>query len=1002
VVTTTTVPVVTTTTEPEVTTSVPVVTTTTATPAIDVSYLSYTTVSGTIRILGFITGQSREHLIIPETINQMPVTEIANQAFQGNLIIKTVVLPSSLTHIGNEAFALAENLVSVRIDGISAIRYVGNQAFSECKKLTSAQLVTSPELIKFSPQSQVISLADEEETVIFGELVFYKCNSLVIFVVPEGTKRIPQGMFTDCESLQVIMIPDSVVAIEDFAFAGCQGLLEIQLSSALMSIGAHAFSGCTSLATISFPSSLVSIGDMAFHQCYRLKVVVIPINVISMGMDVFVPNFEITHPLRVYIEASSLPSGWSEFFAPSYVGVFYGLGTIEIIDGFMLQPDENGWSVLGFVGDSMDQLNIPEMIQGKPVISIHSHAFSFQTQIKIFHIPRTVQTIGDSAFYDSGIEVILFEEQSQLRHLGAHVFEASSFFQTPLLPESILTIGGYAFYQCDGMTGEFKFPSQVQTLESYTLAYVSQLQSIVLPESLKRIETHSIIGVIELQWIIIPRLVEEIQMQGIADCPKAIILVENNAIGTNWNPDWNPQNRPVYFSAQSLVIESGFLFQVNQSQATLIKYLGEWDHSIVDIPQMVQGKVVSVIGASAFEFQTNITKITLPSFVQTIEAYAFAGCSKLETFEIAPNSILLEIQEGAFKNTTSLQAFYLPDFVQIIGDYAFDGASELTTFSISSSSDLQSIGREAFSKTRKLAQIFIPNSVQTIGYYAFSRMLFEEGNDFHVSLTIYVEATNQPQTWHDEWVEYESKPIAIIWDANQILYEGDYIYQIDSSGYVRLLRYIGDSSITSIVIPTYIQNRLVLHIGNRTFSGMKHLTSVTIPESIQTIGEGAFLRCQNLSVFILPNHLQWIGKDAFETKSNLITFVHSQGTVEQASDFTPGWLGSFGVATYRYHILQDGKRLPNIWLEAVDVSEQGLIIHPTLQDPDQIGTFKFMELLYQNQVIYSSNLWGEWEVDQLEPSTMYLVRVQIEFTIANQVMTRDFYYAVTTGSIETP
>ncbi len=70
--------------------------------------------------------------------------------------------------------------------------------------------------------------------------------------------------------------------------------------------------------------------------------------------------------------------------------------------------------------------------------------------------------------------------------------------------------------------------------------------------------------------------------------------------------------------------------------------------------------------------------------------------------------------------------------------------------------------------------------------------------------------------------------------------------------------FLGCSSLTSLTLPSSLQS-----IGDRAFSGCKSLSSLTLPSSLQSIGDRAFWGCKSLSSLTLPSSLQSIGDRAF-------------------------------------------------------------------------------------------------------------------------------------------
>ena len=77
------------------------------------------------------------------------------------------------------------------------------------------------------------------------------------------------------------------------------------------------------------------------------------------------------------------------------------------------------------------------------------------------------------------------------------------------------------------------------------------------------------------------------------------------------------------------------------------------------------------------------------------------------------------------------------------------------------------------------------------------------------------------------------------------------------------------SGLTSVTIPNSVTS-----IGNSAFSGCSGLTSVTIPNSVTFIGEAAFVRCSGLTSVTIPNSVTTIGNNAF----NMVRHIIYNGT----------------------------------------------------------------------------------------------------------------------------
>ena len=79
---------------------------------------------------------------------------------------------------------------------------------------------------------------------------------------------------------------------------------------------------------------------------------------------------------------------------------------------------------------------------------------------------------------------------------------------------------------------------------------------------------------------------------------------------------------------------------------------------------------------------------------------------------------------------------------------------------------------------------------------------------------------------------------------------------------------ISPASLTSVTIPNSVKT-----IGDFAFFNCSSLTPITIPDSVISIGEGAFNRCSSLTIVTIPNSVKTIGDFAFDECSSLETLI---------------------------------------------------------------------------------------------------------------------------------
>ena len=244
------------------------------------------------------------------------------------------------------------------------------------------------------------------------------------------------------------------------------------------------------------------------------------------------------------------------------------------------------------------------------------------------------------------------------------------------------------------------------------------------------------------------------------------------------------------------------------------------------------GTKVTTIGNSAFQNQSSLTEVTFEpySILTTIEGIAFESCTNLITITI-PSSVVSIATDDAFILCTSLQsinvesgnAIYSSDSNGVLFNlnktelYQYPLGNSLTTYTVPNT--VTTIGYSAFYFAQHLTNISIPASVTSIGNDAF-------GNSPSLTtINIPPLITNLGYSLFGGSTQLAT----IIFDSsNNLLTIGDYVFQ--------------DTAITSITLPNSVTS-----IGSFAFFGAVSLSSITIPPPVTSIGSNAFLSCTSLT-----------------------------------------------------------------------------------------------------------------------------------------------------------
>ncbi|MGM9851000.1 MAG: leucine-rich repeat domain-containing protein [Muribaculaceae bacterium] len=172
--------------------------------------------------------------------------------------ITDLVIPNSVTKIGNGAFSGCTGLTSVTIP--NSVTTIGNDAFFDCTGLTKV-------IINDISAWCNIEFLSYHNPLYYAHHLYLGDNEITDLVIPNSVTTIGNYAFNGCTGLTSVTIPNSVTSIGNCAFDGCKGLTSLTIPNSVTTIGNSAFWGCTGLTSVVVPNSVSSIGYQAFHIC---------------------------------------------------------------------------------------------------------------------------------------------------------------------------------------------------------------------------------------------------------------------------------------------------------------------------------------------------------------------------------------------------------------------------------------------------------------------------------------------------------------------------------------------------------------------------------------------------------------------------------------------------------------------------------------------------------------------------------------------------------------
>ena len=197
---------------------------------------------------------SLSDIVIPSS-----VTSIGDWAFEHCRSLSDIVIPDSVTSIGNGAFSFCRSLSDIVIP--DSVTSIGNGAFNYCSSLKYISIPKSVICLNGNPfynwDGKLECLSPNficEDDVLFNKgkskIISFRNQNIESYVIPTSVTSIGDNAFTVCRSLSKIVIPSSVTSIGSGAFSYCRSLSDIVIPVSVTSIGNRAFYGCN------FPDNL--------------------------------------------------------------------------------------------------------------------------------------------------------------------------------------------------------------------------------------------------------------------------------------------------------------------------------------------------------------------------------------------------------------------------------------------------------------------------------------------------------------------------------------------------------------------------------------------------------------------------------------------------------------------------------------------------------------------------------------------------------------------------
>ena len=762
------------------------------------------------------------------------LSEIAPNTFENCTALESIVIPETVTHLGDRAFYGCSNLKSVTMMsptpptlGVEVFGKAPNlkivvpeesvDVYREAWDEYAGHIVVPGNIIVFRDSAVKAICVSNWDTDGDGELSYEEAATVSYlgsftfsnpsiasfdeFQFFKGLASIEDWAFAECSSLTSITLPENIRQIGRYSFYGCSSLTDINMPESLSSINESAFFGCNSLVSIDIPN-VRTIGEYAFCDCSSLVNVVLPdyLDIIESG---------------TFFGCSSLTD--MDIPCVKTIGDYAFSGCSSLVDiGIIDRIQVIGEGAFSDCS-SLIRFDLPSTISG-----IGSYAFSGCSKLRDFNFLYVNDSEENLAIIDNGVfsgcsslyDIILPESVTSI---GEEAFKGSGIWNIDM--PNVDSIGQGAFMDCTNLY-RIVLLNSLECIDNNTFSGCGNLKRVEIPRGVTRIGENAFANCISLSEVVIPGNVDSIENEAFSGCSNLAEIVISDGVTTIGSRAFAD-----CISLSKIVIPGS------------VSWVGNLFDGCSSLTSVTMHDGVTEIGRSAFGGCIGLTTVDIPASVERIGIGAFQGCESLARVNITSLESWCQIDfDPGWVGTNPLEYAH----------HLFLNGSDLTELIIPDG--VTRIGAGVFGGCNSLSAVTIPESVQSIGEKAFV------GCDGLTRVNISDLASWCSISFQEEY----SNPL---WYAEHLYLNGAELETIvfpDGMTSVKDYTFINMNSLSGVQIPEGVTS-----IGRMAFFDCDNLVDVHLPDSLIDICQEAFCYCYTLPGIVIPKNVTSIGTAAF-------------------------------------------------------------------------------------------------------------------------------------------
>lgn len=709
-----------------------------------------------------------------------------------------------------------EESVSVDFDGVVNFQNISHGCYSGN--------IIIPETVEHNGKTYTV--------VKINRLAFYFCP-IDSVTLPNTIRSIDQAAFAGCPITE-LKLPSSLLAFGESVFGGSK-IKSIVIPSGVKELPAYLFKQ-SDLTEITLPSSLEKLGTEVFCQT-KITKITIPEGVKAISERAFMQT-----PLEKINLPSTLKKVDNGAFQETQLTNILLPASVDSIGNYAFcktkLTEASLPSSLSFLGESAfrECANLVYVNMNCPSLKEINRYTFYQSPVlsQTTAIPDSVQSIGEYAFYGcADLQTIGFSDASQLKTIGNNAFTNSALYSLAI-PQTVETISERAFFNCNALENvEYAEGSQLKNIGDEAFKNCTVLKTASLPNTIEVIGVSAFENCSSLLNVSFPQNAETMEANTFNNCtalqtitfpvPSKLKRIKRLAFGQ-------------CSSLESLVLPEG-LEEIGEASINSGVLRGPYDSklSYVYIPSTVNFIAENAFANSdAYSGSPRNVTFDLESPIDSVGTHAFFNAERINIKHYDKWMRLICVSQpfavGRFAHIyhqdTLVTDYILPENITFLRDYCFTSYKDLR--SVVLPRNLKDIGESCFSGCTALQSVTFGDSISSFGKYAFEGCAIPETHITNPDSWIRLICNRPNYNGYFKWA----------WFPN-VLFNGepyvDYIFPDDIS-----------------------------NINASAFYGNNQMQSVTLSQSLKTIGEGAFSNCTNLKDVTFLTPPESVGANAFK------------------------------------------------------------------------------------------------------------------------------------------